>query len=333
MENLIDTYVHEVGSHLPEKTRLDIEKEIRSTIEDMLDDTSKAQGKAPDHAMIVEILKRMGPPEKMAASYLPPRYLVGPQLYPTFMLVLRIALTVVIILGGVGFGIALGQTTPTPSAITSAIGNSLANLFNALLLAVGNIVVVFAILQRFLPEMKEIKPDWDPEKMKPVPDSDRFRPFQPVVNIVFTILALMIFNLYPQLVGIGFTINGQWVYTPILAEGFFRVLPWLNILWVLDIVFQLVLLIRGRWEMGTRLFEVLLDVCRVGVTYLMVTGPALVKITTAGLPAGSAQGMAILPDLINLCIRFGLAVALIVTIVTIGVKIFKLLRPATLSLA
>jgi hypothetical protein len=333
MENLIDTYVHEVGRHLPEITRVDIEKEIRSTIEDMLDDTSKTEGRAPDQAMIVAILKHMGPPEKLAASYLPPRYLVGPQLYPTFMLVLRIVLTVVIILGGVGLGIALGQTPPTPSAVASAVGNSLTELINALLLAVGNIVVVFAILQRFLPEMKEPKTDWDPEKMKPVPDADRFRPFEPVVSIVFTILALMIFNLYPQLIGIGFTINGQWVFTPILAEGFFKVLPWLNILWVIDIIFQLVLLIRGRWEVGTRLVEVLLDVCRVGVTYLMVTGPELVKINAARLPAGTAEGMALLPDLINWSIRFGLTVALIVMIVTIGVKIFKLLRPATLSLA
>jgi hypothetical protein len=331
MDDLMDTYVREVGRHLPEKTRVDIEKEIRSTIEDMLDDQSKAEGKTPDRAMIVEILRRMGPPEKMAASYLPPRYLVGPQLYPTFMLVLQIVLTVMIILGGVGFGIALGQTPPTPAAIASAIGNSLTELINALLLAIGNIVVVFAILQRFLPEMKEIKPEWDPEKMKPVPDADRFRPFEPVVSIVFTILALMIFNLYPQLIGIGFTVNGQWVFSPILAEGFFRVLPFLNILWVIDIVFQLVLLIRGRWEIGTRLFEVILDVGRVGVTYLMVTGPELVKINIKGL-AGNAQSMPVLPDLINLSIRFGLTVALIVMIVTIGVKVFKLLRPTTLSL-
>lgn len=36
--NLIDIYVTEVGRRLPAKNRADIEKEIRSMIEDMLED-------------------------------------------------------------------------------------------------------------------------------------------------------------------------------------------------------------------------------------------------------------------------------------------------------
>jgi hypothetical protein len=46
--NLIDTYVSEVGRHLPQKNRADIEAEIRSTIEDILEERSRKFGK-PAH--------------------------------------------------------------------------------------------------------------------------------------------------------------------------------------------------------------------------------------------------------------------------------------------
>ena len=36
--NLIDRYIAEVGRHLPEKDRSDIEAEIRSMMEDMLEE-------------------------------------------------------------------------------------------------------------------------------------------------------------------------------------------------------------------------------------------------------------------------------------------------------
>ncbi len=43
--NLIDRYIAEVGKHLPRKNRADIEAEIRSTLEDMLDE--RKQGNDP----------------------------------------------------------------------------------------------------------------------------------------------------------------------------------------------------------------------------------------------------------------------------------------------
>ena len=65
---MIELYVKEVGRHLPEKMRSDIEQEIRSTIEDTLEDESRQQGRPVDEAMVVEVLKRMGPPRKVEAA-------------------------------------------------------------------------------------------------------------------------------------------------------------------------------------------------------------------------------------------------------------------------
>ena len=42
--NLIDKYIAEVGKYLPRKSRADIEAEIRSTLEDMLEERTQASG-------------------------------------------------------------------------------------------------------------------------------------------------------------------------------------------------------------------------------------------------------------------------------------------------
>ena len=112
--NLIDTYVSEVGRRLSRKTRADIEAEIRSILQDMLEERSQKTGKPVDEELTLEVLKEYGAPEKVAATYQGDRYLIGPRLYPIFMLVLRIVLIVIGVLAAIGLGIALSQTRCQP---------------------------------------------------------------------------------------------------------------------------------------------------------------------------------------------------------------------------
>ena len=93
--NLIDRYVTEVGKHLPlVKGRKDIEKELRSTLEDMLEDRAQKAGRASDETMEIELLKEYGSPQKVATTYNPQPYLIGPRMYPIFLMVLKIVTTV-----------------------------------------------------------------------------------------------------------------------------------------------------------------------------------------------------------------------------------------------
>src|SRR5258706_14658181 len=101
--NLLDRYVTEVGNHLPRKGRADIEAEIRSTLQDMLDDRSQATGQPIDEAMMGAVLKEYGAPTKVAATYQTPRYLIGPRLYPIFELVLKIVMAVFLGVGVFNF--------------------------------------------------------------------------------------------------------------------------------------------------------------------------------------------------------------------------------------
>ena len=67
--NLIDTYVSEIGRRLPEESRSDIEAEIRSILQDMLDERSKMTANRQIKKMIVEVLKNMGHQKKLPEPY------------------------------------------------------------------------------------------------------------------------------------------------------------------------------------------------------------------------------------------------------------------------
>lgn len=107
--NLIDIYITEVGKYLPQKSRHDIQEEIRSALQDMVDDRSQQTGRPVDEDLTVEVLREFGSPEKVAASYLPERYLVGPRLFPAFLKTAQIVLPIIGILALIGLGFSLGK--------------------------------------------------------------------------------------------------------------------------------------------------------------------------------------------------------------------------------
>src|SRR5215510_3924212 len=91
--SLIDRYVAEVGRHLPEKNRDDIEAEIRSTVEDMIDERSESStqaGKPVNEEVIAALLEELGDPKLLAYKYTPARNsLIGPDWYGVYVETLK----------------------------------------------------------------------------------------------------------------------------------------------------------------------------------------------------------------------------------------------------
>lgn len=286
---MIDLYVTEVGKRLPLRSRKDIEAELRSTLEDMLEDRSRKAGKPVDDAMVSDLLKEYGPPDKVAATYHPTQYLIGPRLYPFFVRVLKIVLTVLTVVLLVTLGIQVGSQQLQGLELARAIGNGLLGVLNAAIQAFGNIVLVFAILERVVPA-KEFKFDeetkeWDPASLLKEAEKPEVKLWEPITTILFTVAAMVLFNGYPQLIGINFLRNGQWTSIPMLTEVFFRWLPYLNIIWVLQIGLNLVLLRQGRWQLATRWFSVVLDLGGIVISYMLLSGPSIVSLSPAALRA------------------------------------------------
>ncbi|MCL4562138.1 MAG: hypothetical protein M1281_16195 [Chloroflexi bacterium] len=337
---LIDLYIQEVGRHLPEKVRTDIQQEIRSLIEDTLEDRSRQQGKAPDDEMVVEVLKKLGPPEKIAASYLPPRYLIGPNLFPYFITTLQIVLPIVVILTALSLGISLGQTAQTAVGAGEMIANVVGGVFDALFHAVGIIVVIFVVLQYATPQLETRlrSKEWDPRKMKPGPDPKRVKYGDLIVDAIFSLIAIALFNLYPQLIGFNAFRDGHWVTATVLTVAFFQYLPWLTVLWALQAGYDVTLVARGYWETATRIAAIVLHGFSIILLSLMISGPSIVALdpqalANLGWNISNPQVVLTAGQALATGVRIGMGIAIAVNVVKLGQHLYRLLLYERLQIA
>lgn len=322
---LIDRYIAQVGRYLPQKSRTDIEKEIRSTLEDMLEDRSAESGKPVDDELVVQILKEFGHPLKVALSYMPQRSLIGPQLYPYFIMVMKFTLLIVLAIALVRMSIGIVQAGASIDAIVHSIVEGFLSLGGTAISSLGNVVLVFGILEWALPNVKEIPLEWDPRSLPDeTPKPEHLNMRDVVSRIVFTLAAILIFNFYPQILGMGFIKQGQWIFIPLLSENFFRYMPWFNLLWGVEVIHGIILLRQGRWQPATRWFSILIDILEIGMLYMIVKGLSVVGLTASTLQSVGIENAASMLNLINACVTLGLTIAIIVNTVQLVVKIYRL---------
>jgi len=325
--NLIEIYVSEVGRHLPPKTRADIEAEIRSALEDMLEERSRKAGHPVDDEMVFDVLKEYGNPEKVAAAYLPERYLIGPSLYPTFLILVKVILAVTGILAIIGLGIGLGQSAPNLQTGVDIFFKAVSNFFISALTSLASVVFIFAIIEwavynsgekmdvKGLPVTKE----WDPHSLTKNLPKNRIKLADTIAEIVFTFIAIFLFNFYPQAFRIGYSISGNWYVglgnwtsAPILSAAFFHYVPYLTAVWALTIILDIILLRLGYWNTVTRIFLIALKVINITIAAAMLAGPSLIALTANTLPANAVDAatiqtlMILLPQIVHVALWIGI---------------------------
>ena len=277
---ILDRYIEEIGKHLPRRNRSDIQKEIRSTIEDILEDRTSQTGIPLDDHLVQEVLKEYGAPSKVAASYLPARYLIGPRMYPFFILVLRIVLSVLLTLALVRLGFALFKDPLSWTAFLKILGQHALSFLTAILSAFGNIVLVFAILERAAPasrfEMEEEK--WNPSELNSDPDPDKVSRVELIFEVLFTVLGLALFNFFPGFPKFEWISGDTWISIPGFSEAFFQYLPWINVLFLLQLAIDLVLIREGIWRTVTRILYIIIESGFVALACVMLVGPSLIDL-------------------------------------------------------
>src|SRR5690625_1576554 len=111
--DMINRYIYAVTQKLPQTQRKDIADELRGLIEDMLEERA-GMGNINEN-MVEEVLLELGSPRKLADEYRgKKKYVIGPELFDTYILVLKIVLIVVGASIGIGF---LIQTILDPVTI------------------------------------------------------------------------------------------------------------------------------------------------------------------------------------------------------------------------
>lgn len=280
---LIDLYVSEVGRRLPSKNKADIENELRSILLDMLEDKAKAENREPDDAMVKALLKEYGSPEKVAAGYRPEGYLIGPRFYSTFVMVLKIVVGVVVTLSIIGMGVKLGQNTNSSLLAGRAILESLGGIFQGAFQAFAMVVFIFAVLERFMPADEPSPEVWDPNDLDSLTPPDHMNIVETIFSIVFTVIFMVVLNFYPNLIGIYFTQGDGWVSFPILSDVFYRYILIFDVLWLLQIVLDVLVLREGVWTKTTRIFEIALNACDLVMLIVLILGPSIIQLPIEGI--------------------------------------------------
>jgi hypothetical protein len=335
--NLIDAYLLEIGRRLPAKNRSDIEAEIRSILQDLLDERSESLARPIDDELVLAVLEEYGSPEKVAASYQPERYLIGPRLFPSYLTVLQTVLPIVAVLSLISFGITLGRMEISFERFFETFFIFMAELMGSLISAAGVITLLFAIFQWVIPDLSIESREWDPRSLLKVRPGDSLKTASLVFDLVFTALGILLFNFFPHLISAGFAhpgggwwigvpvVDNRWVVgTPILSEAFFRYLPLLNILWGFSIVFMITLLIQGRWQGWSRWAALSLKILAIGVVIALLTGPSLIGLTAENLMDSGFPDETAAKILVNL-FQQGLNVALVVSVVVNAIDAVKLI--------
>ena len=312
---MIEKYVKLVGQNLPAAVSEDIQKEIRSTIEDMLEDESRTAGRPVDEEMVAVVLQRLGRPEKVAASYLPPRYLIGPELFPNYLTTLKVVLTVVTVLAMVGLGFSLVLKVGANPADT--VFQILAGMVQAVFQAAAVVTLVFAVLQWAGKELNIKEQPFDPRAMKPEEDPQKIKVAERITDIVFTVILLAVLNFYPQWAGISNFKDGVWLHAPVLTDAFFRYLPFINAVFVLDLIKNALLLSSGRWTNPLRWYSIFVSVATIVLAAWLLSEPVLAAFNPAafnqlGLGGLDPNTQALGGQGINTLVRMVIAIVAIV---------------------
>ena len=323
--NIIDRYVTEVGKQLPRKNRLDIETELRSTLEDMLEDRSQQTGRPADEALATELLQEYGAPRKVAATYQTHPYLIGPRMFPMYTLVLKIVLFAVTLGLTIATIVSLVNASLASQEFLKALGEFVAGLVSALVAAFGNVTLVFAILERFVPAAEfEGKEEWTPAELTKEPEPNQVKTGDMIASIVFTAAALIIFNFYPQIVGIWNMENGIWIQMASLSEAFFRYLPWINLSGILTIALDIWLMRQGFWGTVSRWLHIGLQFIGIAIAAAMLRGPSLLTFFPGTI---STEVGNVLKGVFSAMVPVVLIIVIIVSTVEIVKDVLRMLRP------
>jgi hypothetical protein len=237
---LSDRYVWAVLRAVPGAQRAELEPEVRALVADAIEARS-ARGDLPPAEVERAALVELGDPSVLAAQYTTgPKYLIGPLVYPHWW---RILTTVVLVVTPIVGFVVLGSSLLSGSTVGEAIVSGGAAGVQAAFQIAFWVTLVMAVIERFAGPDIAAEP-WTPDSLPEVPDEGRISPLEVGLTIAFSVVVIGVL-LWVQLAP-PIEVDGTSypLFDPALWSFW---LPYFIVREVVEIGFQVALLIRGRW--------------------------------------------------------------------------------------
>lgn len=183
---LVERYIAAVKFWLPEKLRDDIGAELAEDIRSEIDEIEKAKGRPLSEDEVAGILKVRGNPMAVAARYQPQRHLIGPEMFPLYIFVLKIVAVICLIppvLAWISRGF-IDSSAPVPGLASAPV--------NSLLVAFAIVTIVFAVIEHKGINLNK-RTDWNPKSLRPVVDKNRIARSDSIGDIIGALIGIAIF--------------------------------------------------------------------------------------------------------------------------------------------
>lgn len=267
MTDLVERYVYQVGRYLPKDERQEIENELRSLIQDQLEDRYKG---SPTEDDVVELITEFGDPRRMAASYSREQYLVGPDLYPTMVRVLQrgwVLIPAIVVL----VNVLVAFLTTETSTLFGLFLDTAFLVMQAVIIFSAIVVLIFAIFQHTGVELGPEKRDFNPLDLPLVDDPATVDRAEAAFGIAFGTFWALVLIYFLSVGGLTLQFNSS-------EPGDVLVVPlgWLVLLIISAIglvIVSLLALRRGRWSVGLLLAEGVLEVVGAVGSYFVILQP------------------------------------------------------------
>lgn len=314
---MIKDYLYAIGKYLSPSQREDVLKEIQANLFDYLEENYGDKEEYSDDEIEAAILK-MGNPKEVAQAYSDrPRALIAPPLLDIYYLLLKIVIPAV----SLGLIIANVISIKDNSEVGMTVLKIIGDIWSASLTVVGMMTIIFALLQKYLPDKDlEIKENWTVKNLEKAPDlKEKVSTVESIFGIAFAVLGLLFFN------GSGFLIVSDSVnIIPVLNTSVFRnYLPLINISLILSLILHIFLLIKRKWQFITRIVSIILDIFGVVVFGIIAFNPNVFDFT-------KISGISYSESLrITEGVQIGMKVGLSVVAIFVAIDIFKHLKLIT----
>jgi len=328
---LLDRYLLAVKRELTGKQREDIAAEIESYLLDLLEERFP-KSKEIAESQIKEILQEMGAPRKVAAQYSPQRYLVGPRLFPAYILILKIVLAAVI--GALTLSFIINSVIGNTSNIWLAVLEYFGTIWNAALSAGGSITLIFALIEHF-GKGKEIK-EIDELQEFNIPDLPELPTEEKEpgkiglsIEIALGIIGIAFFTYINSTGGrVPYFFNPQteMKLVQLFTDNFLRYVPLILALAGIDLTRDGMLLVQGYHSSLTNWWHICTQSVHVVLMGFMIKSLPLISLNGFQSIGGADLDFTHLGSLANTGIAIGMAVGIVGTTIEIIRKVIREIR-------
>ena len=182
---LLDRYLRSLQFWLPGEQRHDIIAELSEDIRSEVEEKQAAMGRELTVDEMRALLRRRGSPLRVAESYLPQRYLIGPRLFAIYWMLLR-SLLLYFLFPWAIFWLCFTAAVPSYYAHSPALQllRTLAPLWTLGLYTIVGLTVGFAIVER-VEAAGQNGSAWEPGRCRVVRDPNRVPRSSSIAEVVW----------------------------------------------------------------------------------------------------------------------------------------------------